>query len=245
MSFPLLNGERSYVLIVRGDGFPCGSRPWVQLVIGFANHGQKARTLAYNWTIDVALTSEHDIDALRAIFSMTLEAIQSIINTRWILIREKWCRARVMLGGHSPWLHKMLGISSYFCTESIYTYATWCAVKGKWEDRKWWRSPKSDKKLYKLHKKGLDCTTAKGCVSEPLLHIEEQFKFVVMGDGGKSVQPSPPKKKKSAKASVPQPQEGPKQDPKEEESPNEAGDDGTPHANEPAAPEKATFATEV
>ena len=89
MSFPPLDGERPYVLIVRGDGFPCGSRPWVQLAIGFANHGQKARTLAYNWTIDVALTSEHDIDALRAIFSKTLEAIQSITKTRWIIIREK------------------------------------------------------------------------------------------------------------------------------------------------------------
>ena len=57
MSFPFLNGERPYVLIARGDGFPCGSRPWVQLAIGLANHGQKARTLAYNWTIDVALTT--------------------------------------------------------------------------------------------------------------------------------------------------------------------------------------------
>ena len=65
MSFPLLDGERPYVLIVRADGLLCGCCPWVQLAIGFANHGQKARTLAYNWTIDVALTSEHDIDALR------------------------------------------------------------------------------------------------------------------------------------------------------------------------------------
>ena len=65
------------------------------------------------------------------------------------------------------------------------------------------------------------------------------------GDGGKSVQRNALKKKKSAKASVPQPQEGRKQDPKEEESPNEASDHGTPHANEPAAPEKATLATEV
>ena len=65
------------------------------------------------------------------------------------------------------------------------------------------------------------------------------------GDGGKSVQPNARKKKKSAKASVPQPQEGPKQDAKEEENPNEASDHGTPHANEPAAPEKATPAAEV
>ena len=172
--------DRPYVLIVRGDGFPCGSCPWVQLAIEFANHGQEARTLAYNWTIDVALTSEHNIDALRAIFSKTLEAIQSIMNTGWILIREKWYRARVMLRGDSPWLRKVLRSSSYFQIGGIYTYATWCAVKGRWEDRKWRRSPRSDKKLYKLHKKGLDCTTAKGCVSEPLLHIEERFKFVVM-----------------------------------------------------------------
>ena len=154
MSFPLLDRERPYVLIVRGDGLPCGSCPWVQLAIGFANHGQKARTLAYNWTIDVALTIEQDIDALRAIFSKTLEAIQSIINTGWILIREKWCRARVMLGGDSPWLRKVLGIPGYFRSGSIYTYAMWCAVKGKWEDRKWRRSPKSDKKLYKFTRRG-------------------------------------------------------------------------------------------
>ena len=65
------------------------------------------------------------------------------------------------------------------------------------------------------------------------------------GDGGKSVQPNAPKKKKSAKASIPQPQQGPKQDPKEGKSPNEASDHGTPHANEPAAPEKATSAAQM
>ena len=85
-----------------------------------------------------------------------------------------------MLGGGSPWLRKVLEISSYFRIRSIYTFATWCDLKGKWEDRKWQRSPNSDTQLYKLHKKGLDCTTAKGCVSEPSLHLEERFKFVVI-----------------------------------------------------------------
>ena len=101
MSFPLLDGERPNLLIIPGDGFPCGSRPWVQLAMGLANRGQKARTLPYNWIIDVVLTNEHDIDALRATFSKTLEAIGGIINTRWIVNREEWCRARVMLGGDS------------------------------------------------------------------------------------------------------------------------------------------------
>ena len=75
MTSPLLDGERPYVLIIRGGGFPCGSRPWVQLAIGVANHGQKAGTLVHNWTIDVALTSQHNIDALRETFTKTLEAI--------------------------------------------------------------------------------------------------------------------------------------------------------------------------
>ena len=92
MTFALLDGERPYVLIIRHDEFPCGSRPLVQLAIGYASHGQKAGTLAYNWTIDVALKREQDIDALREFFSKTLEAIQSIINPGWILSREKWCR---------------------------------------------------------------------------------------------------------------------------------------------------------
>ena len=134
MTFPLLDGEPPYVLIIRGDGFPCGSRPWVQVAMGRANHGPKARTLAYNWTIDVALTSEHHIDALREIFSKTLEAIESIITTGWILVRETWCRARVMLGGNSPWLRKVLGIPAYVHIGSIYTYGVWLGLKGMWVD---------------------------------------------------------------------------------------------------------------
>ena len=58
MDFPMIDGEQLFVIIIRGDGFPCGSRPWVQIAIGFANHMEKARTLQYNWTLDVALTSD-------------------------------------------------------------------------------------------------------------------------------------------------------------------------------------------
>ena len=85
-----------------------------------------------------------------------------------------------MLGGDSPWLRKVLGISAYFRIGSIYTYAVWCDLKGKWVEREWRHSPKIDKKLYERYKKGSDCTNPKGCVSEPLLHVEERFKFVVM-----------------------------------------------------------------
>ena len=54
-----------YVLIVRGDEFPCGARPWCQLTVSFANHGECARSINYNWTLDLALCSEHNVEALR------------------------------------------------------------------------------------------------------------------------------------------------------------------------------------
>ena len=112
----------SLVDVAFGCNWPLG---WPTMV--------KRRTLACHWTINVVLTSEHDMDALREIFSENLEAIQSIINTGWILIRENRCRAGVMLGGDSPWLWKVLGISAYCQIGSIYTYAVLCHLKGKWE----------------------------------------------------------------------------------------------------------------
>ena len=61
-------------------------------------------------------------------FLKTVDAIQGITNTGWILSRGKWCRAPVMLGGNSPWLQKVLGISAYFRIGSIYTDAMWSAT---------------------------------------------------------------------------------------------------------------------
>ena len=55
-------------------------------------------------------------------------------------------------------------------------------LKGPWEDQKWRLSPKVTKNYINFIRlyKGLNCTNAKGCVSEPLLHMEERFNFVVM-----------------------------------------------------------------
>ena len=70
-----------------------------------------------------------------------------------------------------------------FSQLSYWEYLYLCGVVpplGKLGGPKVAASPKSDKKLYKLYKKGLDCTNAEGCLSEPLLHREEQFQFVLM-----------------------------------------------------------------
>ena len=104
MDFPMIDGEQLFVTIIRGDGFPCGSRPWVQIAIGFANHMEKARTLQYNWTLDVALTSEHEDEAMRVLFCATLQHIQTIIDSGYIQMNNVYYRGRIMLGGDSPWL---------------------------------------------------------------------------------------------------------------------------------------------
>ena len=71
MHFPTFRDDHPYVLIVRGDGFPCGARSWCQIACGFANHMQKAQNLLYNWTLDLALVTEHETDPVRVLFGET------------------------------------------------------------------------------------------------------------------------------------------------------------------------------
>ena len=73
MHFPKFRDNHPHVLIVRGDGFPCGARSWCQIACGFANHMQKARTFLANWTLDLALVSEHETDLVRVLFGETLK----------------------------------------------------------------------------------------------------------------------------------------------------------------------------
>ena len=97
MHFPMIDGEQLFVIISRSDGFPCGSRPWVPIAISFANHMEKARTLQYNWTLDVALASEHHDEAMRRTASGDSSSQrpghnslggQGVLPRRWSVFRE-------------------------------------------------------------------------------------------------------------------------------------------------------------
>ena len=57
-SLHLEKEKPSLTLIVRGDGFPCGSRPWCQLVVGFAEREEVTRSIGYNWTVNIAQCGE-------------------------------------------------------------------------------------------------------------------------------------------------------------------------------------------
>ena len=171
MHFPRFRDDHPYVLIVRGDGFPCGARSWCQIACGFANHMQKARTLLYNWTLDLALVSEHETDLVRVPFGETLKKIQQMIDRGYMLLRGLWVRTVVIIGGDSPWLRHILGLSTFYEIGSIYSFATWSREKERWVGCEWRRSTRLEAKFLKYRKQGVSCVGAKGSIETPLLKV--------------------------------------------------------------------------
>ena len=81
-----------------------------------ANHKYvaKAHTPGYTLTLDLALCKESDGDVLGALLQGTLSKIQKIMDTGYIVLRTYYVRARVIIGGDSPWVRELLGLSTYF-----------------------------------------------------------------------------------------------------------------------------------
>ena len=179
MHFPRFRDDHPYVLIVRGDGFPCGARSWCQNACGFANHQQKARTLLYSWTLDLALVSEHETDLVRVLFGETLKKIQQILYRGYMLLRGFWVQTVVIIGGDSPWRH-ILGLSTFYEIGSIYSFATWSREKERWVGCEWRQSTRLEAKFLKYRKQGVSCVGAKGCIESPLLKVDDRIGCVIM-----------------------------------------------------------------
>ena len=120
-----------YVLIVRGDEFPCGARPWCQLTVSFANHGERARSINYTWTLDLALCSEHNVEALRDLMAHNLGCIQHVLDTGYIVLCGYRVDCGCIVGGDSPWLCHVFGLSVWWGVGSLYTYAMWNAASNQ------------------------------------------------------------------------------------------------------------------
>ena len=176
MIFP----EPIYVLIFRGDGFPCGSCSWVPTTITFAGHMAKARTPRYTWTLDLALCRESNGDVLGALLHGTLSKIQKIIDTGYGVLRKYYIGARVIIGGDSPWLRHLLGVSTYFGVGSGYSFATWCRELQRWCDTDVPRTTTAKQKKRTVYTGAATAWDARGCTKEPLLHIDDRHHFVVM-----------------------------------------------------------------
>ena len=179
MHFPRFTDDHPHVLIVRGDGFPCGARSWCQIACGFANHMQKARTLLYNWTLDLALVSEHETDLVRVLFGETLKKYNKLLTVATCCSESILVRTVVIIGGDSPWLRHILGLSSFYEIGSIYSFATWCREKEGLVGCEWRRSTRLEAKFLKYRKQGVSCVGAKGCIESPLLKVDDRIGCVI------------------------------------------------------------------
>ena len=175
MHFRRFRDDHPYVLIVPWRWVLMRSKVMVPNCMWLCKQHAKTRTLLYNWTLDLALVSEHETDLVRVLFGETLKKIQQIIDRGYMLLRGFWVRTVVMTGGDSPWLRHLLGLSTFYEIGSIYSFATWSREKERWVGYEWRRSTRLEAKFLKYRRQGVSCVGAKGCIESPLLKVDDRM----------------------------------------------------------------------
>ena len=89
-------------------------------------------------------------------------------------------RTVVIIGGDSPWLRHILGLSTFYEIGSIYSFATWSREKERWVGCEWRRSTRLEAKFSKYRKQGVSCVGAKGCIESPLLKVDDRIGCAIM-----------------------------------------------------------------
>ena len=172
-----------YVLIVRGDGFPCGDRPWCQLTVLFANNGERARSINYTRTLDLALCSEHNVEALWDLLAHNLERIQHVLDNGYTVLCGYRVDCGCIVGGDAPWLRHVFGLSGWCRVGSLYTYAMWNAASNQWEHTTKVRSWRGDRKFLKMFQRSRQKATVSddyGCIRLHLLKVQDRYFSIVM-----------------------------------------------------------------
>ena len=89
-------------------------------------------------------------------------------------------RTVVIIGGDSPWLRHILGLSTFYQIGSIYSFATWSRQTERWVGCEWRRSTSLEAKFLKYRKQGVSCVGTKGCIESPLLKVDYRIGCVIM-----------------------------------------------------------------
>ena len=89
----------SLTLIVRGDGLRCGSRPWCQLVVGFAELEELTRSIGCNWTVNIALCGKSQEVVLGNLFAENFRYLQWIHDHQSIKVQGHWVDCTLKTGG--------------------------------------------------------------------------------------------------------------------------------------------------
>ena len=88
-----------------------------------------------------------------------------------------------IVGGDSPWLCHVFGLSVWWGVGPLYTYAMWNAASNQWEHSTTVRSWKEYRKLLKIFHRSRQKATVSdvyGCIRLPLLMVHDRYFSIVM-----------------------------------------------------------------
>ena len=134
-------------------------------------------------TLDLALCSEHNVEALRDLMAHKLECIQHVLDTGYIVLCGYRVDCGCIVGGDSPWLRHVFGLGVWWGVGSLYTYAMWNAASNQWEHTTTVRSWKGHRKFLKIFHRSLPKATVSdvyGCIGLPLLMVHDRYFSIVM-----------------------------------------------------------------
>ena len=106
---------------------------------------------------------------------MIFQILQEFLDSGTITWLGSRRSAKVWCGGDEPWLRRWLKNSEFWEIGSIDTYATWSRELQKFMDVLRWSTPSQDA-TYRTW--SLRCVQKKGCMTEPLLALEDRCRWV-------------------------------------------------------------------
>ena len=112
-----------------------------------------------------------------------LERIQHVLDNGYIVL----CRYRVdcgsIVGGDSPWLRHVFGLSVWWRVRSLYTYAMWNAASNQWDHTttvRSWKGHKTFSKVFQRIRPKATVSDVTGCIRIPLLKVQDRHFSIVM-----------------------------------------------------------------
>ena len=111
------------------------------------------------------------------------ERIQHALDNGDIVLCGDRVDCGCIVGGDSPWLRHVFGLSVWWGVGSLYTYARWNAASNQWEHTTTVRSWKGHKKFLKIFQRSRPKATVSdvyGCIRLPPLKVQDRYFSIVM-----------------------------------------------------------------
>ena len=112
-----------------------------------------------------------------------LECIQHVLDNGYIVLCGYRVDCGCIVGGDSPWLRHVFGLSVWWGVRSPYTYAMWNGASNQWEHSTTVRSWKGHRKFLNVFHRSRPKATVSDvyrCIRLPLLRMHDRYFSIVM-----------------------------------------------------------------